>query len=190
MTRLFFCLVFCIISNCYANQTDFDQEIKRRFVVESEPACKRIKAVEPRRPNTPFFSMRYYLSLDGEGNCQILDVWIQRLTNFPNDNRREVNSVIYRFNGRAWLQEYGLDDKPLLRIKDQKTGIVYYFTELNEDLFYRKAIVYFSGAWEGKGGVKINSGLQPLDLCQNIPVFECRFIDAALERIIQLELRK
>lgn len=190
MRSIFLCLLLFMVSTCYATQADFDQEIQRRFVVESEYKCKMINAIEPRRPSTPFFSQRYYLSIDGGEKCQILDVWIQRITNLPTDNRREVYSVVYRFNGKKWLREFGLDDRPLLRIKDRKTGIVYFFTELNEDLFYRKSIVYFSGAWENKDGQKINSGLQPLDPCQSVPVFECKFIGAALERIIWLELRK
>lgn len=190
MRFLFLCLLFFVVSTCYAGQDDFDRGIRERFVVEMEAACKKIKTVEPKRPDTPFLSQRYYLSVDGKESCQILDVWIQRITNFPTDNRREVYSVIYRFNGKKWLQEFGLDNKPLIRIKDKKTGIVYFFTELNEDLFYRNGIVYFSGAWVDKDGLKINSGLQPLDRCQDIPLFECKFIGAALERIIWLELQK
>jgi hypothetical protein len=179
-----------IVSTCYAKQDDFDQEIRSRFVVESESACKKIKAPEPRRPNTPFFSQRYYLSIDGKEHCQILDVWIQRITNLPTDNRREIYSIIYRFNGNSWVKEFGLDDKPLLKIKDRKTGIIYFFTELNEDLFYRTGIVYFSSDWRGSDRMKISSGLQPLFPCQDMPVFECQFIHAALERIIWLELGK
>jgi len=189
MKILFLCFLFFGVSKSYASQEDFDQEIRRRFVVELEPACKKIKAPEPKMSNTPFSSRRYYLSIDGKEYCQILDVWIQRITNFQADNRREIYSVIYRFSHGAWLKEFGLDDKPLLRIKDKKTGIVYLFTELNEDLFYRKGIVYFSGDW-GDDRPKINSGLQPLDLCQDMPVFECVFIQVALKRIIWLELGK
>lgn len=169
---------------------DFDREIKSRFVVEAEPECKKIKIIEPKNPHNSLSSRRYYLSIDGRDNCQILDVSIQRITDFPTDNRREIYSVIYRYNGKSWLKEFGLDDKPLLRIKDKKTGVIYFFTELNEDLFYRQGIVYFSGNWGGDDLQKMNSGLQPLYLCENIPVFECKFIQAALERVIWLELGK
>jgi hypothetical protein len=189
--KFIFIVAFSILgSPSFAYDDKWDDEIQKRFLVEWDRDCKKVKKIEPRRPNTPFFSQRYYLSIDGEEKCQIIDVWIQRITNLPTDNRREIYSIVYRFNGKKWLHEFGLDDRPLLRIKDKKTGIVYFFTELNEDLFYRKAIVYFSGSWQNKDGLKINSGLQPLDLCQNVPVFECKFIRAALERIIWLELRK
>jgi hypothetical protein len=183
----FFFLVFRI---CYAQEGIYDQEIRKRFVVEADPLCKRVKVGEPRRPYTPFFSRRYYLSIDGKENCQILDVWIQRLTDLADDNRREIYSTIYRFSAGAWVEEFGLDDKPVLRIKDKKTGIVYFVTELNEDIFYRKRIVYFSGDWVDKNRKRINAGIEPLGLCQNMPVFECRFIEAALERISSPDLRK
>lgn len=183
----FFFLVFRI---CCAQESIYDQEIRNRFVVEADPLCKRVKVGEPRRPYTPFFSRRYYLSIDGKENCQILDVWIQRLTDLADDNRREIYSKIYRFSAGAWVEEFGLDDKPVLRIKDKKTGIVYFVTELNEDIFYRKRVVYFSGDWVDKNRKRINAGIEPLGLCQNMPVFECRFIEAALERISSLDLRK
>lgn len=186
---LIYFLLF-VASNCSAGQEDFDQKIASRFVVEPESMCKRVKAPEPKRPNTPFSSRRYYLSIDGKESCQILDVWIQRITNLSTDNRREIYSIIHRFDGHLWVKEFGLDDKPLLRIKDKKTGIIYFFTELNEDLFYRKGIIYFSGEWRGNDWRKMNAGLQSLYSCQDVPIFECKFIQAAVERIIWLELGK
>lgn len=189
MKITFFLVAFLVMSNCYSEDS-FEKAVRSRFVVELEPLCKKVKAAEPRMPSTPFFSRRYYLSIDGEQNCQILDVWIQRITNSSTDNRREIYSVLYRFSGGLWLKEFGLDDKPLLRIKDKKTGVTYFFTELNEDLFYRSGVVYFSGDWEDDDRAGINAGLQPLDFCQNMPVFECKFVRVALERIIWLELGK
>ena len=190
MKFLFLYILFFISSNCNAEEEYSDREITSRFVVEPESTCKKVKAPEPKRPNTPFSSRRYYLSIDGKESCQILDVWIQRITNLSTENRREIYSIIHRFDGHLWVKEFGLDDKPLLRIKDKKTGIIYFFTELNEDLFYRKGIIYFSGEWRGNDWRKMNAGLQSLYSCQDVPIFECKFIQAAVERIIWLELGK
>lgn len=190
MRVIFLCFLLLCVQISYAQQSAYDEEIRRRFVVESEPVCKRVKATEPKRPKTPFFSQRYYLTIDGGENCQILDVWIQRLTDSPADNRREIYSMLYRFNSNAWVVEYGLDTKPTLRVKDKKTGIVYFVTELNEDIFYRKQVFFFSGKWMDKTRGEVIGGIESLGLCQNIPVFECQFIESALERLSWLELRK
>jgi hypothetical protein len=166
----------------------YDEEIKKRFKLEKEPLCRRIKNNEPPLPELTFYARRYYSSLDGKKTCQIIDVWIENLTTAPNDYRKDMNSVIYRFSKGKWIKESGLDNIPMMRIRDQKTGILYFITEFVEEPFFRKRIVYFSGAWNETGKHLRETGIESLGSCLNVPRFECSFINASLERIKQIEI--
>lgn len=125
-----------------------DEEIRERFQLVAEPSCQKSKLHEPRKPDTEFYSERYYLAVDGGKECQILDVWVEPLTKLGNENRRYLQSVLYRRKGGVWVKEYGLQDMPKLRLLDRQTGKVYFYIKLEELPFNREDIVYFDGPWK------------------------------------------
>jgi hypothetical protein len=99
-----------------------DQEILERFQLVPEPQCQKAKLREPRSVNTPFFSERHYLSIDGGKECQIFDVWVAPLTTLPYENRRSMDSALYRRRGKTWVREFGLAYIPKFRLMDKKNG--------------------------------------------------------------------
>lgn len=135
-----------------------DAEIKNRFHLVPEPLCKKVKAREPELPVNSFWYGRYYLSVDGKIDCQILDVKIDWLTNHPTEFRKYLNSVLYRFDGKTWLESRALSYPPKFRLHDRRKNIVYMIVESVDDDFPISEIAFYTGSWgdnkAGKGGVK------------------------------------
>lgn len=101
-----------------------DEEIRNRFQLLPEPSCEKANLREPKKVGTPYFSERHYLTIDGNKECQILDVWVVPLTDRPDENRRYMESVLYRREGKIWVKEYGLAYAPALRVMDKRSGRV------------------------------------------------------------------
>jgi hypothetical protein len=128
-----------------------DEEALERYQLVPEPPCQKAKLREPQWPDTPYFSERHYLTIDGGKECQILDVWVEPLTKLPYENRRYMQSILYRRKGRLWIKEYGLDYIPKFRLMDKQSSKTYFYVKLDETPFYKDNIVYFNGNWEDKG---------------------------------------
>lgn len=147
--------IFCFLGTAHASDS---KEILERFQVLPEPPCQKSSLREPRDVDTVFFSERHYLSIDGGKECQIFDVWVGPLTKSPYENRRYMESVIYRRSGNVWVKEYGLSYVPKFRLMDRKTGKVYFYVYLDESPFYKDEIVYFGGKWDGDKKDKAHFG--------------------------------
>ena len=128
-----------------------DAEIKDRFHVVPETTCQKVKAREPALPVKSFWYGRYYLSIDGKADCQILDVKINWMTNRPTEFRKYLNSVLYRFNGKNWSENRGLSYLPKYRIFDKDRKRVYMVVKNDEYDFPVDEIAFYTGKWDGEG---------------------------------------
>lgn len=155
----------CIMLMSFSHAKELtDAEIKNRFHVVPEPTCKKVKAREPAIPVKSFWYGRYYLSIDGKADCQILDVKIDWMTNRPTEFRKYLNSVLYRFNGKNWSEYRGLSYPPKYRIFDKDRKIIYMVVKNDEDDFPVNEIAFYTGKWdEERNGI---SAIQNLWDCE------------------------
>jgi hypothetical protein len=131
-----------------------DAELRNRFQVVQEPICKKLKTREPALPVNSVWYGRYYLSVDGTIDCQILDVKIDWMTDRPNEFRKYLNSVLYKFDGKKWLENRGLSYAAKYRIYDKNRKIVYMVVENEEGDFPVSEIAFYTGVWNEGGNGK------------------------------------
>jgi hypothetical protein len=154
-----FLLIVLNITVVTADQAD--DELRQRFEIMDPTACKKVKSKEPPLPRTSFFKgnttttalgyrERFYLNLDGSGNCQILDVWIDRVNPAdPNEYRQTALSVIQRHEKGKWIEEQELPYAPKYQLRDKTTGRIYYLLDYSfENLISAQGVRYFDGKWQ------------------------------------------
>ena len=150
----FSCFLLClsIISFAHAKELS-DAEVRSRFEIISEPACKKVEAREPVLPIHSVWYGRYYLSVDGKVDCQILDVKIDWLTGRSGEFRKYLNTVLYKFNGVEWLENRALSYPPKYRIYDKDKTRIYMVVKNDDGDFPVDEVAYFTGTWdEVRGG--------------------------------------
>jgi hypothetical protein len=142
-----------------------DEQILQRFVLMNPKECSKPKIKPPPLPATTFFEGdsttttndigssyrdRFYLDLDGDGVCEILDVWIDRVTPDPDDYRLMGMSAIYKYQKKHWINEGSvLPCKPKYQIFDRKNKTIYYLVDFDGDLYKPvDGIYYLDGGWE------------------------------------------
>jgi len=141
-----------------------DEQLRSRFQLVAEPACKKVKFREPELPVNSVWYGRYYLSVDGKKECQILDVRIDWLTDGPNEFRKYLNTILYRFNGKIWMENRALNYPPKYRIYDKNRKIVYLVIRNNERDFPVDEVAYYTGTWdEERNGER---AIEKLWLCE------------------------
>jgi hypothetical protein len=163
-----------------------DNEILNRFELVPDVPCVKAKIKEPKEVDTPYFSERHYLAIDNSKECQILDVWVAPLTNSLNENRRYMDSILYRRKGRAWIKEYGLNYVPKFRLRDKETGRIYFYIMLNEAPFYISEVVYFDGHWKDEATDDLFvRNINRIGMCSGQDKEQCieqtRIVDRAIE---------
>ena len=139
-------------------------EVRERFELVSELICKKVNARKPAVPINSVWYGRYYISIDGKADCQIMDVRIDWMTDRPNEFRKYLNSVLYRFNGREWSEIRALSYPPKYRIYDKKKRRVYMVMKNDDADFPVDEIAYYTGTWgeEGNG----ERAIQKLFFCE------------------------
>jgi hypothetical protein len=122
--------------------------INNRFERVPEPKCAKAKAVEPHLPANSAWYGRYYINVDNGKYCQILDVKIDWLTEDALEFRKYLNSVLYRFDGVSWMENYAISYPPSYRIYDKEKKLTYLVIKNDWEDFPIDEIVYFSGSWD------------------------------------------
>ena len=113
-----------------------DSEIIQRFELMKPDKCMKPRGKEHKDKllNPQYLSAdRYYLDLDGDGICEIINIMIGRLTPLPNDNRLMNFSEIHQYKKGRWVYAYGsgedfspFDYVPKYQLRDKTTGRIYY----------------------------------------------------------------
>jgi hypothetical protein len=136
-----------------------DEKILQRFVLMNPEDCSKPKIKPPPLPVTTFFEGdtttttndigssyrdRFYLDLDGDGTCEILDVWIDRVTPDPDDYRLDGMSAIYKYHKKHWRNEdSGLPCAPKYQIFDRKNKTIYYLLDFHGNIYNSAEGIYY-----------------------------------------------
>ncbi|ANJ67024.1 hypothetical protein A9404_06190 [Halothiobacillus diazotrophicus] len=162
-----------------------DQEILQRFQLMKPQQCKRVgqKNEPPEHIDTPVYGERFHLDLDGDGTCEILDVWVDRVTPDPDDYRLDGMSAIYRYHKKHWVQSYGLPCKPEYQIFDRENKTIYYLLDFHGNTYNSaEGIYYMDGGWEiSHAGLR--GGIRPCSVS-----FVCKGVN--FEHVANVLLKK
>jgi hypothetical protein len=159
--HLLLSVLLVVLNNTAVAADKADDELRQRFEIMDPTACKKVKSKEPPLPRTSFFEgdtsttalgyrERFYLNLDGSENCQILDVWIDRVNPAdPNEYRQTALNVIRRYEKGKWIEEQELPYAPKYQLRDKTTGRIYYLLDFSfENLISAQGVWYFDGKWQ------------------------------------------
>ena len=123
-----------------------DQEIIQRFQLMEPQQCKRVgrKNEPPEHIDTPVYGERFYLDLDGDSSCEILDVWVDRVTPDPDDYRLDGMNAIYKYQKKHWRNEGSvLPCKPKYQIFDRKNKTIYYLLDFHGNIYNSAEGIYY-----------------------------------------------
>lgn len=121
-----------------------EEEMQQRFELMQPAKCNKPKSKAPTLPRSSFYDRtdsstnkgwreRFFSDIDGDGTCEIIDIWIDRLTPLPNDNRLNKFSVIYQALKGRWVERYGFEYVPTHQLRDKTTGRIYYLFDFDFD---------------------------------------------------------
>lgn len=66
----------------------------------------------------------------------------------PTEFRKYLNTILYKFNGKIWIENRALNYPPKYRIYDKNKKIVYLIIKNNEKDFPVNDIAYYTGTWD------------------------------------------
>lgn len=157
-----------------------EEEMQRRFELMQPAKCSKPKSKLPPLTRPTYYNKdgsfasqgareRFFFDLDGDGTCELIDIWIDRLTPLPNDNRLMNFSEIYQFKKGRWVYIYGagknfapFDYVPKYQLRDKTTGRIYYLFNFKFDRFPYTSVrgaMYFD-RWPTRQEEKERSGLE------------------------------
>jgi hypothetical protein len=158
-TIIFFILAVAPTCQSFSQVVNY-QEILKGFEIIAEPKCKKLKIKEPPAPIAAIWYERSYISVDGSESCQIHQLAIYWMSDSLADNRRYVESKLYRYEKGKWSEEFGLDYVPKFRIRNKSNNRTYLLVDKDFGDFQVRQIAYYSGSWEkvwcfpGKFGIQ------------------------------------
>lgn len=130
-----------------------DNEIISRFVLLNGTDCKMPRARPPKLYEARYFSERNKVDLDGDGWCEIIDTWVDRVNpSNLDDNRRMNGGVGWKFFGNKWWQAGAPDYKPSHIVRDLSDKRIYYLVDSYDEAMVSGWRGYFDGKWLDNGG--------------------------------------
>lgn len=118
-----------------------DVSIKNRFEIMNPENCKRLlKKKEPRdHAEAAYFGERYHLDVDGDGICEIIDVWVDVLPPLAddlivlrNEYRTTVDQAFYRISDDEWKSDIPyFEYKPKYQIRDKLNNRIYFLFDFH-----------------------------------------------------------
>lgn len=158
-----------------ATKLDTSNEIKTRYRTMHPEICRRMENISPPDEiQDPIeFYERRYIDIDGDGVCEVVDVWIDRVTQNFDDYRLDNYSAIYKYRKGGWKKipknEGNFDYFPIYQIQDIKSKRIYYLF----DFHYR-----------GEAPVYIDAhGIKYFDKWSNEEIFD-KSVDTARHGIV------
>lgn len=134
-------LLLILIGSSVMSTESSDISIKNRFELMSPENCKRLlEEKEPKdHAEATYFGERYYLDVDGDGICEIIDVWVDVLPPLTddlivlrNDYRTTVDQAFYRISDGEWRSEAPyFEYKPQYQIQDKLNNRIYFLFDFH-----------------------------------------------------------